>query len=257
VFVDNAVTKHECKLCKRRFQCAGTLTNHVHYMHSGDEPHKCTTCGKGFGEHNSLKRHLLSVHNGGKPHVCTTCGKRFEQRCDLGRHLLVVHHGVMQNVYTFSADVCSSLLPLDMKTNDLCSPFANPLHDSLMEPSVYPHCSSSAEHQLVNPAKIVDYFSQPIIIEPSPMQTIADQPVYCTLCKSLHSSNEALALHVKLDHSCEYGIFLVPKQPQNVIAGFSSSPSDLASSHHCSLQSVRMRSTAELLLSSIQSPAPG
>jgi len=161
--------------------------------------------------------------------------------------------GTKVDVDAFS--VSSSQLPLDMETQspiDLCSPFVNLLHDSLMEPSAYQHCSSSTEHKL-----LVNYFPQPVLVEPSHMDTITNQHVYCTLCKSLHACNEALALHMIVDHPSEFGMLSVQKQPQNDTADYCCLSSDPASGRYYSLQSVHMQSTAEPLLSSIQRPAPG
>jgi len=165
-------------------------------------------------------------------------------------------------VDTFSADICPSHVSLDIASHavsiaDVCSPFAALPSDSLPESCTYPHCSSSTVHQLINPKQMVDYFPQPVVIEPSHMDSASNQPVHCTQCKSLHASNQALALHMKLDHSCQGDMLLLQKTPQNITAGVSCSPANLTGGRHCSFQFAHIQSTAEQLLSSIQSSALG
>jgi KRAB domain-containing zinc finger protein len=52
-----AVRKHECPYCKKRFKLKGEMNIHIR-IHTGEKPFKCQLCDRSYVQKHCLKKHL-------------------------------------------------------------------------------------------------------------------------------------------------------------------------------------------------------
>ena len=81
--------------------------------------YKCNLCKKIFNLASNLKEHLQKCHGTMKKHVCQKCGAVFTQLHNLNYHMSSVHHeneiysylltapGSQQNLHNYKCDLCS------------------------------------------------------------------------------------------------------------------------------------------------------
>lgn len=114
-FLDSALAKRlSCGLCRRVFQCAEELKEHIHeHAFSMLLPldvldcsrpgladgaaagqlgrFQCSKCPASFTLKSNMDRHEKTVHFHCKKMQCPNCAKLFRDKTDLNRHLLSVH----------------------------------------------------------------------------------------------------------------------------------------------------------------------
>lgn len=82
-------TKFKCVKCKKIFQRATNLKNHMK-LHGETLHEKCEHCEAGFATKNQLKQHLVSQHFTDKLQ-CQHCSSQFIRKHHYTRHIKTVH----------------------------------------------------------------------------------------------------------------------------------------------------------------------
>lgn len=85
----NKNKKFKCLECDFESNNATSLSNHVKYMHPGDEskhPFACQKCAKTFPYASGLQQHVDKVHLKLKSFVCEKCGKGFNSKNEFIEH---------------------------------------------------------------------------------------------------------------------------------------------------------------------------
>ena len=95
----------QCEVCKRKFDCADVLRNHlVNHLKDDTQQNgktsKCTECGMKFRNTRGLDKHIITKHPTTELD-CHICGKK------LPRGQLKIHMNAHDQVKSFKCDLCS------------------------------------------------------------------------------------------------------------------------------------------------------
>ena len=77
-----------CDQCGYQTKYKESLTTHLSYKHSSDQPFSCDECGKRVKSASILKYHKL-IHTGERRYVCKFCGKKFKTSTNLRVHTIL------------------------------------------------------------------------------------------------------------------------------------------------------------------------
>lgn len=83
--------RHQCGICRRRFQCRVTLELHVLKHSKKERRHKCDLCEMRYACAFALRSHQRRAHTAERPHRCGQCALGFVERWELNAHMKKQH----------------------------------------------------------------------------------------------------------------------------------------------------------------------
>lgn len=83
--------RHQCPICKRRFQSSVTMEMHVQKHSKKERHHRCEICEAQYPCAFTLRTHHRRAHTADRPFKCSQCTLGFVERWELNSHMKKQH----------------------------------------------------------------------------------------------------------------------------------------------------------------------